>query len=147
MNATSVKGFFFLDTNVFVYTFDRSAPEKQTVSREWVRQALRTQRGMTGAQVVQEFLNVALTKFKHPMGVTEAREYLNGVMRPLCQHFPAMPSFDHALFIREETGYAWYDSLVIAAAVEAKCTWLISEDLQHGRKIGSLTIHNPFRQP
>jgi predicted nucleic acid-binding protein len=145
MNAANVKGMFFLDTNVFVYTFDREDQDKQRVAREWVRQALLTQRGMTGAQVVQEFMNVALKKFESPMGVTEAREYLNGVMRPLCQHFPTMPSFDRALLIREETGYAWYDSLIVTAAVEAKCSWLISEDLQHGRKIGSVTVHNPFR--
>ncbi len=145
MNAANVKGLFFLDTNVFVYTFDRTAPDKQRVAREWVRQALLTQRGMTGSQVVQEFMNVALKKFENPMGVTEAREYLNCVMRPLCQHFPAMPSFDRALLIREEAGYAWYDSLIVAAAIEAKCAWLISEDLQHGRKIGSVTVHNPFR--
>jgi len=145
MNAANMKGLFFLDTNIFVYTFDPSAPDKQLIARDWVRQALLTQRGLTGAQVVQEFMNVALKKFVHPMGVTEAREYLNGVMRPLCQHFPAMPSFDRALLIREETGYAWYDSLVIAAALEARCAWLISEDLQHGQKIGAITIHNPFK--
>lgn len=144
MSAANMKGLFFLDTNVFVYTFDRTAPDKQRIAREWVRQALLTQRGMTGAQVVQEFMNVALKKFENPMGVTEAREYLNGVMRPLCQHFPSMPSFDRALLIREETGYAWYDSLIIAAAIESKCSWLISEDLQHHRKIGSVTVHNPF---
>ena len=145
MNAASMKGLFFLDTNVFVYTFDRTDTDKQSVAREWVRHALLTQRGMTGAQVVQEFMNVALRKFEAPMGVTEAREYLNGVMRPLCQHFPAMPSFDRALLIREETGYSWYDSLIVTAAVESKCSWLISEDLQHGRKIGPVTVHNPFR--
>jgi predicted nucleic acid-binding protein len=145
MNAANVKGLFFLDTNVFVYTFDRTDADKQRVAREWVRHALLTQRGMTGAQVVQEFMNVALRKFETPMGVTEAREYLNGVMRPLCQHFPAMPSFDRALLIREETGYSWYDSLIVTAAVESKCSWLISEDLQHGRKIGPVTVHNPFR--
>jgi predicted nucleic acid-binding protein len=139
-----MKGLFFLDTNVFVYTFDRTAPDKQRIARDWVRQSLLTQRGMTGAQVVQEFMNVALKKFETPMGVTEAREYLNGVMRPLCQHFPSMPSFDRALLIREETGYAWYDSLIVAAAIESKCSWLISEDLQHNRKIGSVTVHNPF---
>lgn len=144
MTVTSLKGLFFLDTNVFIYTFDRTVPDKQRVAREWVKQALLTQRGMTGSQVVQEFMNVALKKFESPMGVTEAREYLRGVMRPLCQHFPAMPSFDHALLIREETGYAWYDSLILAAASEAKCSWLISEDLQHGRKTGSVTVHNPF---
>jgi predicted nucleic acid-binding protein len=144
MNVTEIKGSFFLDTNVFVYTFDRMAPDKQRVAREWVRQALLTQRGLTGAQVIQEFMNVALGKFETPMGVTEAREYLNAVLRPLCQHFPAMPSFDRALLIREETGFAWHDSLIVAAAIETKCSWLISEDLQHNRKIGPLTIHNPF---
>jgi predicted nucleic acid-binding protein len=144
MSAANMKGLFFLDTNVFVYTFDRTAPDKQRIARDWVRQSLLTQRGMTGAQVVQEFMNVALKKFETPMGVTEAREYLNGVMRPLCQHFPSMPSFDRALLIREETGYAWYDSLIVAAAIESKCSWLISEDLQHNRKIGSVTVHNPF---
>lgn len=146
MNADSIKGLFFLDTNVFIYTFDRTDVDKQRVAREWVRQALLTQRGITGSQVVQEFMNVALKKFENPMGVTEAREYLNGVMRPLCQHFPVMPSFDRALLIREETGYAWYDALIVTAAIEAKCSWLISEDLQHGRKIGTVTVHNPFRR-
>ena len=145
MNAANMKGLFFLDTNVFVYTFDRTDLDKQQKAREWVKQALLTQRGMTGAQVVQEFMNVALKKFETPMGVTEAREYLNGVMRPLCQHFPAMPSFDRALLIREETGYSWYDALIVTASIEAKCSWLITEDLQHGRKIGSVTVHNPFR--
>ena len=145
MNADSVKGLFFLDTNVFVYTFDPTSPDKRRASREWVRQALLTQRGITGSQVVQEFMNVALKKFEKPMGITEAREYLNGVMRPLCQHFPSVPTFDRALLIREETGYTWYDSLIVAAAMEAKCSWLISEDLQHGRKIGSVTVHSPFR--
>jgi len=145
MNAASVKGLFFLDTNVFVYTFDATAQGKQHVAREWVRHALLTQRGMTGSQVVQEFLNVALRKFERPMSAADARDYLNGVLRPLCQHFPALLTFDHALRIREETGYSWYDALIVAAASEAKCSWLISEDLEHGRQIGSVTIHNPFR--
>lgn len=145
MNAAKMKGLFFLDTNIFVYTFDRKATDKQRVAREWVRQALLTQRGMTGSQVVQEFMNVALKKFERPLGVTDARDYLNGVMRPLCQHFLAMPTFDRAILIREETGYAWYDALIVAAAGEAKCSWLISEDLQHGRKIGPVTVFNPFQ--
>ena len=145
MNAADVKGLFFLDTNVFVYSFDATQPQKQTIARDWIRQALLSQRGITGAQVVQEFLNVALSKFERHMGIAEAREYLNGVMRPLCQQFPAMPSFDRALLVREETGYAWYDALIVTAAIEAKCAWLITEDLQHGRKIGHLTVHNPFQ--
>ena len=145
MNADEVRGSFFLDTNVLVYTFDDSAPTKQAAARAWVRSGLRTQRGVVSSQVVQEFLNVAMTKFARPMGVTEAREYLRGVLQPLCQHLPGTSSFDHALLLKEQTGYAWYDALIVVAALETGCTWLITEDLDHGRKIGAVTIHNPFR--
>ena len=145
MHADDVRGAFFLDTNVLIYTFDESAPAKRTIARSWVRSALRTQRGVISSQVVQEFLNVALARFAHPMGVTEAREYLRGVLQPLCQHLPGTASFDHSLLLKEQTGYGWYDALNVAAAVETGCAWLITEDLDHGRKIGALTIHNPFR--
>ena len=46
--------------------------------------------------------------------------------------------------LSEETGYHFYDALIVAAAVESGCRTLYSEDLQHGRKIGNLTILNPF---
>jgi len=145
MNADNVKGSFFLDTNLFVYTFDHSAPAKQRIARQWVRQALTTRRGVISSQVVQEFMNVALAKFDRPLGISEAREYLREVLQPLCQQFSSIPGYDHALLIREQTGYSWFDALIVAAAIEAKSTWLITEDLEHGRKIGTVTIHNPFR--
>ena len=56
----------FLDTNVFVYTFDARAPEKQQRARELVRSALETGKGAISWQVAQEFLNVALRKFEEP---------------------------------------------------------------------------------
>jgi predicted nucleic acid-binding protein len=145
MNADEISGLFFLDTNVFVYTFDRTSMDKRRVAGGWVERALRTQRGVIGTQVVQEFFNVALSKFERPMGVTEARDYLRGVLVPLCRHVPTAGSYDHALLVREQSGYSWYDALIVAAAIEAGCSWLITEDLDHGRKIGSLTVHNPFR--
>ena len=40
---------------------------------------------------------------------------------------------------------AYMKNVTLTAAIEAKCSWLITEDLQHGRKIGSVTVHNPFR--
>jgi predicted nucleic acid-binding protein len=35
------------------------------------------------------------------------------------------------------------DALIIAAAIDAGCDTLFSEDMQHGRSIGALTIRNP----
>jgi predicted nucleic acid-binding protein len=39
---------------------------------------------------------------------------------------------------------AWYDSLIVAAAIESHCGVLYSEDFQHGQQIESLRIENPF---
>jgi predicted nucleic acid-binding protein len=144
-SARGPDGLFFLDTNVLIYSFDGGAPEKQTVARRLIREALQSRRGMIGAQVVQEFMNVALKKFERPLGTSEAREYLRGVLQPLCQHYPTGETYDRALLIREETGYAWYDALVVAAAIEAGCARLLTEDLDAGRHIGRLTILNPFQ--
>jgi len=49
-----------------------------------------------------------------------------------------------ALALARDHGFAFYDALIVAAAVEAGCDVLYSEDMQHGRVIGGLTIRNPF---
>ena len=51
---------------------------------------------------------------------------------------------DAALRIAAITGYSVWDATMLAAAMEAGCDVLISEDMQHGRKIDRLTIENPF---
>ena len=144
MSATEPSGLFFLDTNVFVYSFDSSAPAKQQTARQLVQTALRTQRGVISTQVVQEFLNLALRKFSQPMTVSGARDYLRSVLIPLCQHYPSTVFYDHALLLKEETGYAWYDTLIVTAAIETRCSTLFSEDLQSGRVVRGVTIVNPF---
>jgi predicted nucleic acid-binding protein len=49
-----------------------------------------------------------------------------------------------ALEIRQESGYSFYDALIVAGALSAGCTRLLSEDMQHGRTIRGLLIENPF---
>lgn len=145
MNAGDIRGAFFLDTNILVYTFDATRPAKQAKAREWVRTAVRTQRGIIGSQVVQEFLNVALTRFAVPLSTAEARDYLNTVLRPLCQHYPSTATYERALALREETGFSWYDCLIVSAALETGCATLLSEDLQDGRTVQGMAIRNPFK--
>jgi predicted nucleic acid-binding protein len=48
------------------------------------------------------------------------------------------------LRIHKETQYRFYDSRIVAAALESKAPILYSEDLQHDRRIGPLHIINPF---
>lgn len=136
---------FFLDTNVLIYVFDRTAPEKQRVAGELVRQAVLTGQGIISTQVVQEFLHAARRKFERPMTLDERRQHLEMVLAPLCQYFPSISFYDHALLIAEETGYAFYDALIVTAAVESGCRVLYSEDLQHDRVVRGVRLVDPFR--
>lgn len=135
---------FFLDTNVFIYTFDTRAPGKAKTAARLIRRGVDSGEGIVSYQVVQEFFNVALRRFSHPMTVAEAEQYLVTVFRPLLAVHSSPAIYVEALRISAKHRLAWYDSIIIAAALEADCETLYSEDLQHGRKIESLTIENPF---
>jgi predicted nucleic acid-binding protein len=50
-----------------------------------------------------------------------------------------------ALRTQERYRISWYDSLIVAAAIEADCSILYSEDLQHGQRFESTRVKNPFR--
>ena len=139
-----MKGRRFLDTNVLIYTFDRSAPRKRKTATALVAEALRTGSGMISYQVVQEFLNVALRKFHPPMTVVECRGYSQRVLFPLCEVYPSPDLYSEALSIGQETGWTFYDSLIVASALAAKCDSVWSEDLQDGRVVRGLKIQNPF---
>ena len=135
---------FFLDTNVLVYTFDSSAPAKRSRARELVQDALETGDGVISWQVAQEFLNVALHRFERPLTPREAAEYVDEVLAPLCHVFPSPELLRDALAIHTETGFRFYDSLVVASAAASGARTLYTEDLQAGREIRGLRIANPF---
>jgi len=136
---------FFLDTNIFVYTFDNHSPSKRAVAKDLVSGGLDTRRGVISYQVVQEFLNVATRKFAKPMKVPEAELYLARILMPLCEVFPDSSLYSQALSISSETGFSFYDSLIVASAITAECTILWTEDLQDGQRIRGVEIRNPFR--
>jgi predicted nucleic acid-binding protein len=46
--------------------------------------------------------------------------------------------------ISRVTGNHIYDALIVASAMEAGCSEVVSQNMQHGRPIGSINIHNPF---
>lgn len=139
-----MNGRFFLDTNIFVYCFDATAPVKARKAVELIRQALTSGRGIISYQVAQEFLNVALRRFTRPMTTREAEEYLTTVLRPLLAVHSSPAIYSAALRLADRANLSWYDSLIVASAQEGQCDVLYSEDLQHGRKLGSLEIRNPF---
>ena len=138
-----MKDKFFLDTNIIVYSFDELSSAKRRISEKLIKEAL-SGKGSISFQVIQEFLNTATKKFESPMNSDEAEKYLSKVLFPFCSVFPSEELYIHSLDIKERWHYSFYDSLIIASALEADCTVLYSEDLQHNQKIYGLTVLNPF---
>ena len=136
---------FFLDTNIFVYTFDTDTPAKAKKALQLVRRAVDTGQGIVSYQVVQEFFNVALRRFALPLTVAEAEQYLVTVFRPLLAVHSSPALYQEALHLSGKHRLAWYDSLIVAGALEGNCETLFSEDLQHGQVLEGLRVENPFK--
>jgi predicted nucleic acid-binding protein len=128
----------FLDTNVLVYA--TLAPDfRSDLARE-----LLSQRHVISVQVLNEFANVARGKLRRSW--PDVVQALSAI-RILC--LPPRPltvaMHEAALSIAARLHYQLYDAMIIAAALEAGCVTLYSEDLQHGQVIERrLTIRNPF---
>lgn len=139
-----MKGNYFLDTNILVYTFDRSQPQKQSIASNLVKNALNNRSGCISYQVIQEFLNIASRKFASPLSVADCQIYLSNVLEPLCEVFSSTGLFHRALEISSRWNFSFYDSLIVAAALSVESKTLYTEDLQHNQKIEDMIIINPF---
>jgi predicted nucleic acid-binding protein len=129
----------FLDTNVLIYAVAKNDP------RAAKAEALLASGGIVSIQSLNEFVSVARRKLGMPW--KEVKEFLN-LICILCPGPVPILLATHkvAVAIAEKYGYGIYDALVTAAALEAGCKTLYSEDLQDGQIINrQLTIRNPFR--
>lgn len=136
---------FFIDTNVFVYHLDTTDHRKHDVAERIVREALATGNACISSQVVQECLNVALRKAEVALPLEAGRSYLDAVLMPLMQVTASEALFHRALDVQARWRFGFYDSLIVAGALAAGCRTLLSEDLQHGQRLGTLTVIDPFR--
>jgi len=141
-----MSGRAFLDTNIFIYSFDRTDPPKARLAQQIITDHAARGNGVISFQVVQEFFNVAFRKFQPALRPEEATNYLLTVLRPFLAVDSSIGLYSAALAIRLRYQLSWYDSLIVAAASEASCSVLYTEDLQHGAKINGVKIENPFRK-
>jgi predicted nucleic acid-binding protein len=126
----------FFDTNILVYA--QQADGKADRAR-----ALFAVGGKLSVQVLNEFTAVARRKQRKDWReIAEAISDVLAVVDP-----PLALTLDQHTFARalaEEHQLSFYDALIVASAIEAGCDILYSEDMQHGRTIGGLSIINPF---
>ncbi|RXG86064.1 MULTISPECIES: PIN domain-containing protein [Bradyrhizobium] len=126
----------FFDSNILIYAYSTDTKRQRALNTI-------AGGGVISAQVLNEFTNVLRKKQKQDWPMIEA------AVQSLRFRFPdilPLTSHTHAAALALASGHtlAFYDALIVAAAVEAGCDTLYSEDLQHGRSIGGLTIVNPF---
>jgi predicted nucleic acid-binding protein len=135
-----VRADIFLDTNVLVYA--NSQGDDRTAN---ARQLL-VNGGVVGAQVLNEFAAVAHAK----LGFTwaEVQEAIENIVI-LCPNPRPLGVETHlrALGICKRYGFSIWDGLIVAAAAEAHCAKLLTEDLQHGQVVDGVRIENPFLRP
>lgn len=134
----------FFDSDVFVYLFDDSDARKQLIAHGLVARALDKNNACVSFQVVQETLHVLTRKFANRVPPDIAKNLLQNFLLPLWRVQPSAALYSHALAVQERWRFSFYDSLIVAAALEADCKRLLTEDFQHGQRIDSLIIENPF---
>lgn len=135
----------FFDTNVLVYAVHSHFPDKSRVARRLLVEALQQANGWISYQVVQEFANVLLAG-RRPYSATEVRRYISEMCDPFRWVRSSRALVDDALQLREQYQIAWYDALIVAAAREANCDVLWSEDLTDAQNYGGVRVQNPFRE-
>ncbi len=126
----------FIDTNVLIYA--QGAGAKSETAREAI-----LARGVLSVEVMNEFAAVLRRKFRLEWdqiadALADVRAAL-GPVRPV-----DVETHLHALDLARSHGFNFYDALIVASALAARCDILLTEDLQNGRRVNGLTIVNPF---
>lgn len=140
-----MSGRAFLDTNIFVYLLDVPGSKKGNISQRLIATLMPGSNGVISYQVEQEFFNVAFRRFHRRMTALEAE----ALHETLFGKLPSIGSSQELLLsgvrLKDRYQLVWYDALIVAAALQARCSILCSEDFQAGQVFeGSLTVVNPF---
>ncbi len=141
-----MSGRYFLDTNIniLIYRFDDRDPRKQKIATDLLREGLRFRKAVVSYQVIQEFYNTMFRRFPTVFTAEDSEQFLSKVLRRLLAVTSSVELYQQALRVHYRHKLSWYDSLIVAAAIEARYDVLYTEDLQHGQRFGDLVVTNPF---
>jgi predicted nucleic acid-binding protein len=131
----------FVDTNVLLYAVDRADAAKHRAATDWRTELWKSRAGRISFQVLQEFyVNV---RSKWPSAVAAARVEIRDLLawRPV--------AISGALFelgwkIQDRYSLSFWDAMIVAAAKESSCQYLLTEDLQSGQDLDGIIVLDPF---
>ena len=133
----------FVDTNVLVYARDLSVPRKQERAYEWMSALWASRLGRTSVQVLNEYYVTVTRKLSPALPAKDARTDV-GDLRAWVPMPISASLLDSAFAAEDRFGLSYWDSLIVAAAQAAGCDYLLTEDLQDGQRLDSLTVVDPF---
>jgi len=136
----------FVDTNVLVYAWDSTEPDKQKQALAWMTHLWKTQTGRLSYQVLTEFYVTVTQKLDPGMEPQRAR-------RNVRLFFPWHPvrvdarAVETAWQIQDRYRLSWWDALIVSAARSAGCRYLLTEDFRSGQEFLEIKVINPFLLP
>ncbi|MCC6900410.1 MAG: PIN domain-containing protein [Polyangiaceae bacterium] len=133
----------FVDTNVLVYRRDTSEPTKQPRAKAWIDGLWTHRLGRVSSQVLQEYYQTVTRKLKPGLTREEAREEVRdlGAWRPV---MPSPELLERAFHCEDRFALSFWDAMIAAAAHQAACRYLLSEDMQDGLDIEGVVVVSPF---
>ena len=138
-----MKDRIFIDTNVLVYIhlFDEESQDKRKVLQNLLHRRIDAEL-IINVQVINEFYNVLLRKNIEDNVI---QEKIHSQLEICSASELSLKTVFSAWKLREKYKYSYWDSLILASALENSCSILYSEDMQHGQVIeDNLKIINPF---
>lgn len=135
---------FFVDSNILIYAYDRSAGFKHELARSVVRGLWERRSGTLSVQVLQEFFVSATRKIPAPLDVREAAEVIRDLSRWRV-HRPGASDVLEAVDLHRRVGISFWDAMIVRSAVSQGCGVLYSEDLNDGQIYDGVRVSNPVR--
>jgi predicted nucleic acid-binding protein len=134
---------YFLDTNILVYAYDRSAGHKHILAVQIVEGCWENENGCLSIQVLQEFFVTVTLKIATPLDHQTARQIVADLAH---WHLQAPEASDllQAIDLQQNYQLSFWDAMVVQSAASLGCKQLLSEDLNHGQVYGDVQVINPF---
>jgi predicted nucleic acid-binding protein len=128
----------FIDTNIFIYLYSTTDNQK----KQKAISVLNDYDCLISTQVLNEFCNVARKKLN--LSFEAIQESLNEILAACRLSLVNLTTIKQSLALQSRYGFSYYDSLILASALDNVCQYLLSEDLTNNQTIENLTIINPF---
>ena len=133
----------FVDTNVLVYARDTSDRDKHRRARDWMTDLWESGSGRLSMQVLEEYYVTVTRKLRPGLAKNDARDDVEDLLAwgPLVIDARALEA---AWSVEQRFGLSFWNALVAGAAILTGCEHLLTEDLQDGMQLESVTVVNPF---